>query len=192
MRGGLPTLTEDQALIEKVKLRDQDAILALHQRYADLVYSVAYRVLGDTATAEECVQDTFMKVWQSTLLFDPQRGSFIGWLISVARHLAIDRLRQSGRHRKMVDERSLDDAESGEGRLALATLPDDWQDRERARHLRLAIQDLPADQRLVIELSYFGGLSQAEIAEELKIPLGTVKTRMRLGLHKLRDAWLRE
>jgi RNA polymerase sigma-70 factor (ECF subfamily) len=177
---------DDGKLIELIKGRDQDAMVALHTRYADLVYSIGYRVLNDAGAAEECVQDTFMRVWTSGAQYDPTRGSLVAWLVSIARNIAIDRLRQRGRQVSIADDRdALDDTEH----LAAATMPDYWRDRERVEALRLVMQGLPAEQFEVLHLSYYGGLSQSEIAAHLNIPLGTVKTRMRLGMQKLREAW---
>jgi len=179
---------DDQVLIDRIKRRDQEAMVALHARYADLMYSIAYRVLEDGSSAEECVQDAFMKVWQSAAQFDPKRGPLIAWLIGITRNVSIDKLRQRGRQRAFLQEQLPDDS----GNELSFNLPTDWQDRERADGLRFAVQALPAEQRLVIELSYYGGMSQSEISEQLSVPLGTVKTRMRLGMQKLRDAWLQD
>lgn len=178
----------DQALIEQIKRRDQEAMVTLHSRYADLMFSIAYRVLEDSLTAEECVQDAFMKVWQSAGQYDTQRGTLVAWLIGITRNVAIDRLRQRGRQIPAPQQQLPDESET---EMAY-NLPNDWQDRERANGLRFAVQSLPAEQRQVIELSYFGGMSQSDISETLSLPLGTVKTRMRLGMQKLRDAWLKE
>jgi RNA polymerase sigma-70 factor (ECF subfamily) len=176
----------DQALVEQIKLKDQDAMVALHARYADLIFSIVYRVLDDAALAEEAVQDAFMKVWQSATQFDAQRGPLIAWIIGIARNVAIDRLRQRGRQVALADSGSLDDADNE----FLFSLPDDWQDKERVNGLKFALQALPAEQKQVIELAYYVGMSQSDISETLTLPLGTVKTRMRLGLQKLREAWL--
>jgi RNA polymerase sigma-70 factor (ECF subfamily) len=178
----------DQALIEQIKLRDQEAMVTLHSRYADLMYSIAYRVLEDSLSAEECVQDAFMKVWQSASQYDTQRGTLVAWLIGITRNVAIDRLRQRRRQMPTPQQQLPDDSQTE----LTYNLPNDWQDRERANSLRFAVQSLPPEQRQVIELSYFGGMSQSDISEALKLPLGTVKTRMRLGMQKLRDAWLKE
>ncbi|MBX3080109.1 MAG: sigma-70 family RNA polymerase sigma factor [Anaerolineae bacterium] len=177
---------DDAKLLEQIKRRNQDAMVALHARYADLIYSISYRVLNDNGTAEECVQDTFMRVWQNTAQFDPARGSLVAWLIGIARNVAIDKLRQRGRQVNLADDReSLDETDN----IAASAMPDDWRDRERLQGLKFAMQALPPEQYEVLNLSYYGGMSQSEIAEHLKLPLGTVKTRMRLGMQKLRDAW---
>lgn len=179
---------DDLALISRIKQRDQDAMVSLHSRYVDLLYSIVYRVLDDSGSAEEAVQDAFMKAWQNASQYDGQRGPLIAWLIGIARNVAIDKLRQRGRQVAISEDNLLEDADE----RAVFNLPDDWQDRERANGLRFALQDLPAEQRQIIELSYYGGMSQSDIAEQFSLPLGTVKTRMRLGMQKLRDAWLKE
>lgn len=176
---------DDAKLIELIKERNQDAMVTLHTRYADLVYSIGFRVLNDGSTAEECVQDTFMRVWQSTAQYDSSRGTLVAWLVGIARNIAIDRLRQRGRQILIEDRKSLEDSEHMVG----LSLPDEWRDRDRLEALRLVMRSLPNDQYDVLHLSYYGGLSQSEIADHLGIPLGTVKTRMRLGLQKLREAW---
>ena len=121
-----------------------------------------------------------MKVWQNAGQFDPARGSFSGWLVQIVRRTAIDMLRQ--RKRKPEGD-SLWEVED---RL----ISEEWLDQDRLDSLRRALENLPVDQRSVIELAYFGGLSQSEIAERLGIPLGTVKTRQRLAMQKLREVWL--
>ncbi len=178
---------DDLSLIARIKRKDQEAMVTLHARYVDLLYSIAYRVLNEESGAEEAVQDVFMKAWQNADQFDGQRGPVIAWLIGITRNVAIDKLRQRGRQVETTGEHSLEESEE----LSGFNLPADWQDRERTDGLRFALQDLPAEQRQVIELSYFGGMSQSDIAQYLSLPLGTVKTRMRLGMQKLRDAWLK-
>jgi RNA polymerase sigma-70 factor (ECF subfamily) len=176
---------DDAKLIELIMGRNQDAMVTLHTRYANLVYSIGYRVLNDGSAAEECVQDTFMRVWQSTAQYDPARGTLVAWVVGIARNIAIDRLRQRGRQIVVEDRKALEDSEPMVG----LRLPDDWHDRDRLEALRLVMRSLPNEQYDVLHLSYYGGLSQSEIADHLGIPLGTVKTRMRLGLQKLREAW---
>lgn len=180
------TRMDDQRLIDKIRQRDQDAMVELHSRYVNLVYSVVYRVLDDGRNAEEAVQDTFMKAWQNASQFDSGRGPLVAWLIGIARNVAIDRLRQLGRQVRVSDDMMGDESDNA------LTVPDDWMDGERLSSLRFAVNDLPIEQRRIIELSYYGGMSQSEIADQLQLPLGTVKTRMRLGMQKLRAAWLKE
>jgi RNA polymerase sigma-70 factor (ECF subfamily) len=177
----------DGALLRRITAGDGEALLALHRRYVNLVYSMAWRVLQDAGLAEEVTQDVFLKLWQKGQSYDPARGSFSGWLLSVTRFAAIDRLRREGR-RPTADE--LPGGESRDGAALEALLPTDHAAWERGQHLRLLLGQLPADQRQVIELAYFGGLTHSELAEALGVPLGTVKGRLRLGLEKLRSSWL--
>lgn len=176
---------DDAKLIEAIKSRNQDAMVALHQRYVDLIYSLCFRVLNDPQGAEECTQDVFMRVWQNIAQYDGARGSLAGWLVGIARNLAIDRLRQRGRQVTVDDRDALEDRDA----LIAAHLPNDWRDREKLEGLRLALKDLPTEQYQVVHLAYYGGMSHQDIADELRLPLGTVKTRIRLGLQKLREAW---
>jgi RNA polymerase sigma-70 factor (ECF subfamily) len=177
-----PSIIDDLTLLTRIRNHDQEAIQALHQRYANLVYSITYRVLNDATAAEEAMQDTFLKVWQSAQSFDESRGAPLAWLSRIARNTAIDYTRLRARRVTVDDTFDIDD-----GRML--PLPDGWQDRERTQALRQALSLLPSEQGQVLALAYFGGLSQSDIADQLKIPLGTVKTRMRIGLQKLREAW---
>jgi RNA polymerase sigma-70 factor (ECF subfamily) len=173
---------DDHTLINRIQHRDQEAMIALYKRHAGLAFGVAYRVLGEQTAAEECVQDAFLKIWQSAAQFDGTRGSFIGWLVQIVRNTAIDTLRRQRR------KAAVDPFEGLENVL----IEDNRHTQDRKDSLRRTLEDLPPDQQQVIELSYFGGLSQSEIAEKLEVPLGTVKTRARLAVQKLREAWMRE
>lgn len=177
---------DDAALIALVARRDDGALAALYDRYSRLVFSVAIRVVGQRQLAEEITLDAFQKVWQAASSFRQERGRFVTWLISVARHRAIDELRRLGvrpegsavelDHRLDAGARR---ADSVEDLVALQQL------RETVRQ---ALAELPDAQRQALELAYFGGLTQQEISERLETPLGTVKTRMRMGMQKLRRA----
>ncbi len=177
---------DDGQLIAEIKRRNQEAMVQLYQRYANLIYSIAYRVLNDEGGAEECSQDVFLRVWQRIDQYDAARGAFATWLSGIARNMAIDRLRQTARRVTAPYDLLSDD-----GRPAFEFLQD-WADRDRAQSLRAMVEKLPTDQVQVIALSYYGGMTQSEIAAHLGIPLGTVKTRMRSALQKLRDAWGQE
>jgi len=159
---------------------NQDALLELYDRYAGLAYAVAMRVLGDPARAEDAVQEAFLKIWTNASSFDPRKGSLRTWLITAVRNRSIDFLRGRGAHERQELELQPDLAESHRS--------DPW--REVALSLeRTAVRDamasLPAEQRQVIELAYFGGYTHAEIADMARVPLGTVKGRMRLALEKM-------
>jgi RNA polymerase sigma-70 factor (ECF subfamily) len=178
---------DDGFLLQRTAAGDSDALLALHKRYANLVYSMAWRVLQDVGMAEEVTQDVFMKLWRQGQRYDPARGRFSAWLLSVTRFAAIDRLRQEGRRPSVVDLPGEDPEQQTALEQLLATDHASW---ERGQHLRLLLSQLPAEQRQVIELAYFSGLTHSELAEQLGLPLGTVKGRLRLGLERLRALWL--
>ena len=180
---------EDAKLLEEVARGDQDALLTLHGRYVNLVYSMAWRVLQDVGLAEEVTQDTFLKLWHKGSQYDSTRGRFSSWLLSVTRFAAIDRLRREGRRPQQAE---LATGDQDEATALERLLPTDHAAWERGQHLRLLLAHLPNEQRQVIELAYFGGMTHSELAEYLELPLGTVKGRLRLGLEKLRGLWLDE
>jgi RNA polymerase sigma-70 factor (ECF subfamily) len=179
----------DEELMERLSGRDLGAFEALYDRYGDLVYSVSLRVVGDTYVAEDVTQDVFLRVWRRPDQFDLRRGKFVTWLLSIARNRSIDHRRSQSRRLRHQALPTADDDEdvlpSDDSRddPALATVLAD----ERAA-VRRALDVLPFEQRLAIELAYFGGLTQQEIANKLGQPLGTVKTRIRLGMIKMRGA----
>ncbi len=182
-----PSTTDDAVLLQRIAQGDRDAFMELYQRYANLVYSMALRVVGDSQTAEEITQDVFMKVWQKGALYDGSRGRFSTWLLSVTRFTAIDRLRYEKR-RPAADSAPRDTILPRE----LRHLSADHTRWEQGQQLRMLIEQLPPEQREVVELAYFGGLTHRELAEHLDLPLGTVKSRLRLGLNKLRTMWFGE
>ena len=178
---------EDDVLLQRAAAGDGDALVVLHQRYANLVYSMAWRVLQDVGLAEEVTQDVFMKLWHQRQRYDPERGRFSAWLLSVTRFAAIDRLRREGRRPVAVELPGDEPNQQTALEQLVATDHASW---ERGQHLRLLLGELPPEQRQVVELAYFGGLTHSELAEQLGLPLGTVKGRLRLGLERLRDLWL--
>jgi len=177
--------TDDSELIRRIRARDESALSELYQRYGGLVYSLALRVLQNSGLAEEVTQDAFFKVWSQPETWDAERGRLIAWLMTITRHTAIDRLRKEQR-RPMITALELDEALNVVGSLAVMDDPV-WQD---GKLLRTLLTRLPTDQVRAIELAFFGGMSHSEIAESLNLPLGTVKTRVRLGLQKLKGLWL--
>lgn len=173
----------DGFLARRIARRDVAALEAVYNRYSRPVYSLARRLLRDDETTEEVVQEVFMRLWTRADEFDSKRGRLLPWLLTITHHRAIDELR---RRRARGQHDDIDIA------LATAEAPDGDPAHEAARAetretVRLALQHLPVAQRHPIELAYFGGLSQPEIAAMLEEPLGTVKTRMRLALQKLRE-----
>jgi len=179
------TLTADSfdetALVERVAQGDGVALRALYDRCAARAMAVARRILGDPQEAEEVVQETFVQVWRQADRFDAQRGSPAAWVSTIARSRAIDRLRsREAGERVQVAVR----AEDGDPRSAPAA-GDVAESRELRQRVGAALHSLPAEQRRTLELAYFEGLSQSQIAARLGDPLGTVKTRVRLGLSRL-------
>jgi RNA polymerase sigma-70 factor, ECF subfamily len=174
-------MSSDQTLVNRIRQRDTSALDELYEQYATRVYSLAVAILGDGMGAQEVTQDTFMKVWQNPHLYQHDEGRFAAWLLTITRRLAIDRLRHESR--RSGKSTSLDDDNFPE-------LRDTLQDEEaRWRELRHLVDELPLEQGEVILLAYYRGLSQSEIAGHLGLPLGTVKTRLRLGMDKLRIAY---
>ncbi len=170
------------ALLRRIAQGDERALEALYDAYAGRVYGLVLRVMGDAALAQEVTQDVFLKVWQRPHTWNPERGQFSSWLLTVARYTAVDRLRtealRSGRSVPLLDE--------------LDTLIDADPDPTEYDSLRALLRRLPDEQRQVIELAYFRGLTHSELAAALNLPLGTVKTRLRAGLQKLRALLLDE
>lgn len=188
-------IDDDNALIAALARGDSGALEQLYDRYGRAVYSLALRLLGEAPAAEEVVQETFLKLWCQPAAYQPGRGRLLSWLLGVAHHHAVDLLRRRQlemRHRvlpphsngdalaDLLDDRGLISAEADPQSRADAV--------EDQAAVSRALGELPADQRLPIELAYFRGLTQVEIAARLGLPLGTVKTRTRLGMQQLRRA----
>jgi len=176
----------DADLMRLVTHGDQGALEVLYERYSRAVYSFALRIVGDAQVAEEILQEVFIRIWQQGESYRSARGSLITWLLSITHNLSIDEMRRRKRRPQK--------AESDEPETILASLPDEGLGVEEEvwlASLRVSIQEalqqLPAAQREAIELAYFQGLTQREIADTLGEPLGTIKTRMRLGMLKLRE-----
>ncbi len=179
----------DHELMDRLCARDLNAFEALYDRYGDLVYSVVLRVVGDGYVAEDLTQDVFLRLWRKPEQFDINRGKFVTWLLSIARNRSIDERRSHSRRLRhealpaTAEEEDVIPSNSDADDPALATIVAD----DRAA-VRRALEVLPPEQRLAIHLAYFGGLTQQEIANKLGQPLGTVKTRIRLGMQKMRGA----
>jgi len=174
---------KDLWLLEQVAKRDEAALNAFYDRFHRLVYSLALRVVGSTADAEDVVLDVFWQVWQQAGQYDPERGSVSTWLITIARSRAIDRrrrLKRNGTLAQMVAVEHRDPAKP------LGDPQEDIVAAEQRRRVRAALDLLPEANRRALELAYYEGLSQSEVAAALDEPLGTVKTRIRTGLAHLR------
>ena len=169
----------DERLLEQVLARDAMALRNLYERHGSAVYSLAQYILREPAVAEELTQEIFLTVWNKAEQYQEQQARFRTWLLSITRHRAIDQLRQ--RRRRIQSDLSLDDAAIAEEH-APATEPIETQ-----RELHLLLRHIPTEQQRVIQLCYFEGYTHEEIARNLQLPLGTVKSRILLGLKKLRD-----
>lgn len=178
--GGIST-EHDQALMARILDRDEVALAELYDRYHGLVFTIALRITGDRAVAEEVVQDVFFAVWRTVAGFQ-QGGRPAAWIIGIARHRAIDATR-TRTFRARMREQELEWVETG----TAGQLPDERLERAvLSAQVRSALASLAPTQREALELAYYGGLSQAEIAGRMGTPIGTAKTRLRLGLLHLR------
>lgn len=167
-----------------MKRGDADALAELYDRHARPVYSLALRIVQDQSDAEDLVQDVFTQAWRQASRFDASRGSVAAWLLTMTRSRAIDRLRA----RRVRPDRGIDVQPSPEIADASSTADQQLLSAEQVARVRSALDALPLLQRVAIELAYYEGLTHTEIADRLEQPLGTVKTRIRLALMKLREA----
>ncbi len=175
-------LTDDD-IVRSISTHSPEGIEALYDRYGGLAYSVALRILSDRGAAEDVVQEAFLSVWRRGSTFQSGRGSLRSWICTIVRNRAIDRLR-GDRHRTRLDTPM-------EGQTIEPAVTDPWAQvalELSGEEVRKALAELPAEQRQTIELAYYGGYSQSEIATAMEVPLGTVKGRVRIALDKLRLA----
>jgi RNA polymerase sigma-70 factor, ECF subfamily len=173
----------DAELAARLKARDPHAMADLYDRYGRLAYSLIQRVVRDAAAAEDLVQETFLRVWNRVQSFDQERGALGPWILTVARNRAIDYLRSID-GRMSAGSVELDKLERPG---VFVAIEDQALSMDRVERLRSAFQKLSPNQRMVIELAYFEGLSQTEMAERIRQPLGTVKTWVRSALKVLRE-----
>lgn len=175
---------EDHSLLQRTAQGDEQALAALYAKYATPVYSLARFMLGQQALAEEATQDIFLNIWLKADSYNPERGEPRSWIMSVAHHRVVDVIRSRRRIQAMTDPGGYETLEA----LPSKQLPTDEAAERNLERERLlgALSVLPAAQQEAIFLAYFEGYSQSEIAQKLEQPLGTIKTRMRLALQKLR------
>ena len=174
-------------LLPKIASGDQVAFEDLYDRHSRVVYSLLLRMLRDPEEANETLQETFIQVWNRAAAYDAARGSEIAWLIQIGRSRALDRIRA----KKLRNQKELDagrDISIRKPHVEHTDTDGRTYETELRLHVRRALDELPAPQRAALELAYFEGLSQTEIAEKLSEPLGTVKTRMQLGMRKLKES----
>ncbi len=175
--------TDDESLTARVAAGDVAAFTQLYERYAQRIHAWCVHTVG-AGGAEDAVQEIFLRLWQGAAQFDPARGRFVTWFFAIARHHLVHELRRAGLRRRVEVA-----AEIAEVFAAPTADPEELAGaRHDATSLARALLRLPEEQRLVLAMAYFGGLSQSQIAIHLAVPLGTVKTRVRLGMDKLRAA----
>ncbi len=174
-------------LLAQVQEREPDALLALYRKYSTRVFSLLYRIVDDRSTAEELLQDTFQRLWERPQMYSAEKGPLLSWLLTVGRNIALDYKRKESRRAAHL---VLDIG--GEEGFNLENLPGlgPAADPDLSRTIRQALDNLPPAQKEVLELAYFEGLTHQELAERTGDSLGTVKTRIRLGIGKLREALL--
>src|SRR5436309_10497491 len=173
----------DEELMQLVRRGEARAFEVLYDRHSGAAFSVAYRMVGTRSTAEEVVQEAFLAFWRANARYDRARGSVRTWILGIVHNRAIDALRRGTVHdRRRAGDEGLEERLAGAERTEAEVAR-----RDEAREVRSALDTLPAEQLRVIELAYFGGFSQSEIAAMLETPVGTVKGRMRLGLAKMRS-----
>lgn len=170
----------DSQVAAQLKRGESTAIESLYDRYGRLAYGLAFRILNERGAAEDAVQDAFVSVWRNAPGFDTSRGSLRNWLLAIVRNRAIDRLRGGARRRSELQLELVE---------PVAEVPDVWQtvasELER-KQIQEGFRELPEAQRKTLELAYFAGYTHVEIASRMQVPLGTVKSRMRIGLEKMR------
>jgi len=175
---GAPAHLSDEALVEAVARTDDDALGELYDRFGKVAYGLAFRILQDAALAEDAVQEAFLQIWRSAGSFEPERAKASTWLLTFVHRRAVDLVRREERRRTLPAEPAPEPANAAPEEPAVA--------RSRGEIVRTALKASPAEQREAIELAYYGGLTQSELAEKLGQPLGTIKSRMFAGLQRLR------
>lgn len=178
-----PELTDEQ-LLSAICKGEEFAIEVLYERYHRYVYALAYRILHDTVASEDIVQDAFLAIWRKAFSYQAQNGSVQSWIQAIVRNKAIDKIRASAHRDYQWTPLQADNEQDPPSEQ-----PDVWEQAwqgEQHRIIHEVMEQIPNEQRMAIELAYFGGLTHAEIAERYHIPLGTVKGRMRLGLQKMK------
>jgi RNA polymerase sigma-70 factor, ECF subfamily len=178
----MPSDDENFATIERIIQKDRSALSALYDRFARVVYSVAYRSLGSVEESEEVVMDVFAKIWMTADTYNPAKARVDSWIFMMTRSRILDRLRSKQRRGKLTDAISAFDLPASTADPSV-----ELEIAERRTEIIAALATLPPEQRQVLEMAYYRGWSHREIAEHTGMALGTVKTRIRLGLEKLRS-----
>ena len=176
---------QDDALIHLIARKQVDALGELYDRYNRLVFSLAFYMVGDRAAAEEITQDAFTRIWEQAATYRPERAKVKTWLVTIARNRTIDELRRRKARPSLV---LLEEV----WQVSVNNLEETVDGRAQSVQVRAALSELPIEQQQVLVMAYFGGYSQSEISVELALPLGTVKTRIRLAMQKLRQTLTHE
>ena len=172
----------DEDLISLVEADDADAFATLYDRHSRAAFSLAYRMMGERQASEDLAQDAFLKVWRNAGSYRAERGSVRTWILSIVHNRGIDQLRSQASRRRTQDKVEASAPRSQPSEAFAET----WRNSQREQ-VREALSTLPSEQLKILELAYFSGYTHVEISELLRLPLGTVKGRMRLGLKKIRD-----
>jgi len=176
-------LLADEELMQLVRRGQAPAFEAIYERHASAAFSLAYRIVGSRNGAEDVSQEAFLNIWRSGARYDRSKGSVRTWVLGIVHHRAIDFLRRATVHNKRrASDKGMEERFEASDRTDVEVAR-----REEAATVRDAMDELPSEQRQVIELAYFGGFTHSEIAEMLEAPIGTIKGRMRLGLKKMSD-----
>jgi RNA polymerase sigma-70 factor (ECF subfamily) len=176
-------MPNDLEIMQRIRFGDSEALRLLYERYGKAIYSLAFHVLHNSVLAEEVTQDVFLKIWAQRAQWDASKGQFSHWILRTTHFTAIDRWRREQRQ-PSLDPLSYDEVDES---LLTNRSGQPWEDNSL---LHLLLTELPREQSQLIDLAFFKGMSHAEIAEHTRIPLGTVKTRLRTGLKQLRELWL--
>jgi RNA polymerase sigma-70 factor (ECF subfamily) len=176
----------DAELLRRMGRSDREAFAQLYDRFSRPLFATAQRILSNPTEAEDIVQDVFLALWEKAADFDSTRGSAFAWAVTLTRNRAIDRVRMRKRRLEILSSAAPEDT-GPQPSESNPNSADDLVAKEQATAIRSAVASLPAEQQRAVELAFFGGLTQQEIAEKLREPLGTVKARIRRGLLRLRD-----
>ena len=177
----MSSVANDVELLKAVAARDEAALARLYDRYRVILFGLLVRILNNRQEAEDVLQETFLQVWRRAADFDESRGRPFTWLVTLARSRGIDRLRTLAARERVATARAVDEAE------VISDAASDAFRSEQRELVANALRQLPEEQKQPLLLAYFDGLTQSEIAAQLDTPLGTVKTRMRTGMMKLRQ-----
>lgn len=180
-----PSTMDDAQLLQRIAQQDRQAFGQLYDRYSGVLYSTTLRILNNPEEASDVLQDVFIQIWEKAGSYDPRLGKPFNWALTLTRNKAIDRLRALRRRYSFIEEVTQEVANDNNAR---AVWNDDFLSHEKAALIRSAVETLPLEQRQAIELAFLGGMTQNEISEMLKQPLGTIKARIRRGMLKLRDS----